>query len=190
MQENKTKIVAGVYVRVSTLDQSREGHSISEQRKYLKKFCEFNKYEIYKIYEDPAYTGKNVKRPAFQEMMNDVKSGKINKVIVYKLDRLSRSIMDMEETIKELKQYNCQFESTSEKLDTGSAMGNMFRRILTIFAQYEVKIISERTIFGLNGAVQQGNLPGTVPLGFKKLDKKYIIDELEAYDWFYWNQGF
>ena len=125
-------------------------------------------------------TGKNTNRPKFQEMMNDVRDGKINKVLIYKLDRLTRSIQDMEEIVTELNEYNCSFESASEKLDTGSAMGNMFRRILTIFAQFEVETISERTKFGLEGAAKKGHFSGIAPLGYDKRDKKLVINELEA----------
>jgi len=176
----QNKIVAGIYVRVSTIDQSREGHSIDEQTDRLLAFCKFNDYEVYKIYEDPAMTGKNTNRPAFKEMMTDVKNGKINKVLIYKLDRLTRSIQDMEEIVNELNEYNCTFESASEKLDTGSAMGNMFRRILTIFAQFEIETISERTKFGLEGAAKKGHFSGKAPIGYRKIEKKLVIEELEA----------
>jgi len=113
-------------------------------------------------------------------MMNDVKNGLINKVVVYKLDRLTRSIKDMEEIVNELNDYNCSFESASEKLDTGSAMGNMFRRMLTIFAQFEVETISERTKFGLVGAAKKGHFSGKALLGYFKENKKLIVNDLEA----------
>jgi site-specific DNA recombinase len=77
----QNKIIAGIYVRVSTTDQAHEGHSIDEQKERLINFCKFNEYEVYKIYEDPAMTGKNTNRPMFQEMMNDAKLGNITKLL-------------------------------------------------------------------------------------------------------------
>ena len=94
MQEKK--IIAGLYPRVSTEDQSRYGHSLDEQEDRLKKLCDYKEYEIYKIYREEGVSAKSMKRPKFQEMIEDMKSGKINKIIVYKLDRLTRSIQDLE----------------------------------------------------------------------------------------------
>ena len=112
--------------------------------------------------------------------MNDVKMGKINKIVVYKLDRFSRSVQDMEVICNELNDFNCSLESVSEKIDTGSAMGNMFRRLITIIAQWEVETISERTKVGLEGAVKKGHFSGPTPVGYNKVDKKLVINELEA----------
>lgn len=76
----------------STLDQKREGFSLGEQEEKLKEFCKFKGYEIYKIYADEGISAKNDKRPAYQEMMRDVKDKKINVIVAFKLDRLTRSV--------------------------------------------------------------------------------------------------
>jgi len=169
-------------ISVRTIDQAHEGHSLDEQKEKLIGFCKSNDYEIHKIYEDPAMTGKNTNRPEFQNMMTDVKNGIINKVVVYKLDRLTRSVQDMEVICNELNDYNCSLESASEKIDTGSAMGNMFRRLITIISQWEVETISERTKFGLVGAACKGHFSDKAPLGYLKVDKKLVINDLEAED--------
>ena len=86
MNEKKNFIV-GLYPRVSTEDQSRYGHSLDEQEESMKKLCDFKGYTIYKIYREEGVSAKSMDRPKFQEMINDLKSGKINKIIVYKLDK-------------------------------------------------------------------------------------------------------
>lgn len=91
------KFVVGLYPRVSTEDQFRNGHSLDEQKERMLKLCDYKNYEVYKVYEDAGISAKNMNRPAFQEMIQDIKDEKINKIIVYKLDRLTRSIKDLEE---------------------------------------------------------------------------------------------
>ncbi len=86
MNEKKNFIV-GLYPRVSTEDQSRYGHSLDEQEESMKKLCDFKGYTIYKIYREEGVSAKSMDRPKFQEMIDDLKSGKINKIIVYKLDK-------------------------------------------------------------------------------------------------------
>lgn len=79
---NEKKFVVGLYPRVSTEAQSRFGHSLDEQEEHLKKLCDFKEYEIYKIYREEGVSAKNTNRPKFQEMIQDMKNGKINKIIV------------------------------------------------------------------------------------------------------------
>ena len=81
MEEQK-KVIAGLYPRVSTEDQSRFGHSLDEQEEKLKQLCEFKDYEIYKVYREEGVSAKNMERPKFQEMIEDMKNGKINKIVV------------------------------------------------------------------------------------------------------------
>ena len=80
--------IAAVYIRVSTFDQAREGFSLGEQEERLKEFCNFKRYNIYKVYQDAGISAKNDKRPAYQEMIEDVKKGNINVIVALKLDRL------------------------------------------------------------------------------------------------------
>ena len=95
MEEQKK--ICGIYTRVSTEDQAREGFSLPEQRERLEAFCKFKDYEIYDYYEDAGISAKTGnKRPEFDRMFEDVKSGKINAVVALKLDRISRSVYDME----------------------------------------------------------------------------------------------
>ena len=177
---NNEEIKAALYPRVSTEDQSRFGHSLDEQEDRLKKLCEFKGYKIYKIYREEGVSAKNMDRPKFKEMIDDMKEGKINKIIVYKLDRLTRSIKDLENICSMLEEYNCSLESVAEEINTDTANGKFFIRMLTILAQLEIERTSERTKFGLIGAAKKGHLSGLPPLGYKKVNKELVIDELQA----------
>ena len=180
--EEQQKVIAGLYPRVSTEDQSRFGHSLDEQEDRLKKLCEFKDYEIYKVYREEGVSAKDTNRPKFKEMIQDMKDGKINKIVVYKLDRLTRSIQDLENICKMLEEYNCDLESVAEEINTGNANGKFFIRMLTILAQLEIERTSERTKFGLIGAAKKGHISGQPALGYTKKDKskKLVIDELES----------
>ena len=180
--EEQQKVIAGLYPRVSTEDQSRFGHSLDEQEDRLKKLCEFKDYEIYKVYREEGVSAKDTNRPKFKEMIQDMKDGKINKIIVYKLDRLTRSIQDLENICKMLEEYNCDLESVAEEINTGNVNGKFFIRMLTILAQLEIERTSERTKFGLIGAAKKGHISGQPALGYTKKDKskKLVIDDLES----------
>ena len=91
---------AGIYIRVSTFDQAREGFSLREQEERLKEFCKFKRYNIYKVYQDAGISAKNDKRPAYQEMIQDIKDKKINVIVAFKLDRLTRSVYDIEKIVR------------------------------------------------------------------------------------------
>lgn len=186
--KNAKKMVA-IYTRVSTTDQAREGHSLEEQEKRLKARCISNDYEVYKVYTDAGISGKSAEnRPAYQQMLKDMKKGKFNLIMAFKMDRISRSIIDFEDFFKELKKYNCGIEFLCENIDTTGAAGMMFARILGIFAQFERELIQERTLVGVESAVNKGHFGGKPPLGYKhKLDvsgkhklKEWEIDKDEA----------
>ena len=94
---NEERKVAGIYIRVSTEDQAREGFSLGEQEEKLKQLCEYKDYKIYKVYKDAGISAKDMEhRPAFQQMLEDMRAGKINYIIAYKLDRVTRSVRDLE----------------------------------------------------------------------------------------------
>ena len=187
MNIEEKKIVA-IYTRVSTTDQAREGHSLEEQEKRLRAMCEANGYKVYNVYTDAGISGKSAdNRPAYQQMMKDMRDKKFNLITAFKMDRISRSIVDFEEFFTELKEYNCGIEFLCEKIDTSGAAGMMFARILGIFAQFERELIKERTLVGVESAVNKGHFGGRPPLGYKnKLDengeklKEWEIDEEEA----------
>ena len=173
--ERKT---AGVYIRVSTEDQAREGFSLGEQEEKLLQLCKFKELEVYKVYKDAGISAKDMEhRPQFQAMLQDMKEGKINYIVAYKLDRITRSVRDLEELISVLEQYNCFLLCDRDDVNTSTANGRFFVRMLTVLSQLEIEIVSERTKFGLNGAIKSGHIPGQRPFGYTKSeDKKMIVD--------------
>ena len=175
--DNERKI-AGVYIRVSTEDQAREGFSLGEQKEKLLQLCSFKDLEVYKVYKDAGISAKDMEhRPQFQEMLQDIKEGKINYIIAYKLDRITRSVRDLEELISVLEQYNCFLLCYRDDVNTSTSNGRFFVRMLTVLSQLEIEIVSERTKFGLNGAIKSGHIPGQRPFGYTKSeDKKMIVD--------------
>ena len=174
MTENKK--IAGIYVRVSTEEQSREGFSLKEQEERLKEFCNFKRYEIYKIYKDAGISAKNDKRPAYQEMMSDVKNKNINVIVAFKLDRLTRSVYDIEKLMKTVNDYECDIDCMADESNTTTSNGRMVMRIMTSVSQNEIEKCSERTKLGMVGAIKSGHIPNRTPLGFKRIDKKLVPD--------------
>ena len=176
---NKERKVAGIYIRVSTEDQVREGFSLGEQEEKLKQLCEYKDYKVYKVYKDAGISAKNMSgRPAFQQMLEDMRAEKINYIVAYKLDRVTRSVRDLEVLISELEEHHCYLICDRDDVNTSSANGRFFVRMLTVLSQLEIEIVSERTKFGLTGAIKSGHIPGTCPLGYKRdTSKKMVIDE-------------
>ena len=171
---------AGIYCRVSTEDQAREGYSLPEQQEKLKDLCKFRDYKIYNIYEDAGISAKDMDhRPSFQRMLEDVRNGRINVIVAYKLDRLTRSVRDLEILITELEKYGCSLECALDDINTSTANGRFFVRMLTVLSQLEIERVSERTKFGLTGAFKDGHIPGKRLLGFMRENKKLVINPVE-----------
>lgn len=168
---------AGIYCRVSTQDQAREGFSLEEQEERLRALCKYKGYEVVDIYIDAGISAKDTNRPEFQRMLNDVKTKKINRIVALKLDRCTRSIMDLEHLVNYLEENDCSLECAYEEINTSNANGRFFVRMLTILAQLEIERTSERTMIGLEGAIKAKHYPAKAPLGYKKVNKLLEIDE-------------
>ena len=127
---NEERKVAGIYIRVSTEDQAREGFSLGEQKEKLLQLCKFKEYEVFKVYEDAGISAKDMAhRPAFQEMLADMKKGKINYIVAYKLDRVTRSVRDLEELIAVLEKHNTYLLCDRDDVNTSTANGRFFWRL-------------------------------------------------------------
>ena len=175
---NNEKKVAGLYIRVSTEDQAREGFSLPEQEKRLRAMCEYKGYEIYKVYEDAGISAKTGNtRPAFKELLEDIKDKKCNTIVVLKLDRLTRSVFDWEKIIRFLEENNAYLDCANDDINTTNANGKMISRILTSVSQNEIERTSERTKIGLDGAIKEGHIPHKAPFGYKRVDKILVPDE-------------
>jgi len=181
MQEGKIK--CAVYTRVSTDGQAEvEFNSCESQEIKIHSFIDSqDNMEIFKSYSDPGYTGANLDRPAFNEMIRDIQAGKVNVVIAYKIDRLTRSPKDFYQIIEVFDKYNVSFISVTERFDTSTPSGRLLRNIMLTFAQFERELISERIRDKLLERAKKGywNI-GSTPFGYKREDKKLVINHDEA----------
>lgn len=178
----KSKVA--IYVRVSTLEQAESGYSVDEQIDKLVKYCEIKDWQVYDTYVDPGYSGSNIKRPALQRLINDVERNRFDTVLIYKLDRISRSQRDTLYLIEEVFNKNLiSFVSLSENFDTSTPFGKAMIGILSVFAQLEREQITERMQMGKVGRVKSGKAMGWVrpPFGYSYKDDSYHIVPLEAF---------
>lgn len=172
----------GLYPRVSGHEQE-DNYSIPEQIERMKKYCEARDWMVYKIYTDSGYTGSNMDRPGLQDMIKDAESGKIDMVLVYKLDRLSRSQKDTLYLIEDVfEKYGVGFSSMTENFDTSTPHGKFIIGILSVFAQLEREKIKERTMSGKDGRAKEGKWHGGkwIPIGYDYLDGMLYPNEYEA----------
>ena len=173
------KKVCGLYMRVSTEDQAREGFSLPEQKERLEAYCKFKGFVIKDYYTDAGISAKTVNyRPEFERLKEDIKSKKINTIIALKQDRITRSIFDWEELMRFLEENDAYLDCVNDDINTTNANGKMVSRILMSVSQQEIERTSERTKVGLAGAIKQGHIPHQAPLGYKHENKKLVIDHL------------
>ena len=174
MEEKK---LCGLYMRVSTEDQAREGFSLPEQKERLEIFCKFKGYTIVDYYTDAGISAKTGNyRPEFERLKEDIKNNKINTIVALKLDRITRSIYDWEKLMTFLDEYNAYLDCANDEINTTNANGKMVSRLLMSVSQNEIERTSERTKIGLAGAIKMGHIPNQAPLGYKHEDKRLVID--------------
>jgi len=150
-------VETAIYGRVSTEEQALEGYSIRGQVEKLKSYVSAKSWSIYDVYLDEGISGKNLTaRPAITRMIEDVKAGHVKNVLIYKLDRLTRSVADLVYLIDLFKTYDCAFSSLSESIDTSTASGRMFVKIIGIFAEFERENIGERVSLGKERKAREG----------------------------------
>ena len=175
MDNEKKK--CGLYMRVSTEDQAREGFSLPEQKERLEAFCKFKGYEIIDYYQDAGISAKTGNyRPEFERLKDDIRAKKINTIIALKLDRITRSIYDWENLITFLDENEAYLDCANDEINTTTANGKMISRLLMSVSQNEIERTSERTKVGMAGAIKQGHIPHKAPLGYKRENKKLVID--------------
>ncbi|NQT22544.1 MAG: recombinase family protein [Candidatus Omnitrophica bacterium] len=155
----------GIYARVSTNDQN-----IDTQLLPLKEYCKRMNYTIVDKYVDKGFSGKDDKRPQFERLLADMRvSNGFNCLVVYKLDRIGRSLKHLLNLFEEFKNRGVEFISLTQNINTGTPEGKMFWQMLGVFAEFERELIVARTNSGLNRARKQGKTLGR-PKGSK--DKK------------------
>ena len=179
----QAKLRCAIYTRVSTENQAQvEFNSCEAQKEKIRSFIKSQEnMEIFRIYSDPGFSGANLNRPALNEMLNDIKQHKINLVISYKIDRLTRSPKDFYQLIELFEKYGVDFISVTERFDTSIPSGRLLRNIMLTFAQFERELASERTKDKMLQRANKGMWNGgIVPFGYRTENKKLVIDEKEA----------
>ena len=178
-------IKCAIYTRKSTehgLEQ--EFNSLQNQEETCKAYIasqEFNGWQYYKTYSDAAISGGTMERPALKQMLDDMAHGLVNTVVVYKVDRLSRSILDFHNMMKYFERYGANFVSITQSFDTSTSMGKLTLNMLLSFAQFEREVSSERVRDKIRASKAKGLwMGGNPPLGYDVIDKKLVPNAVEA----------
>lgn len=168
---------AAIYTRVSTEEQAKKGVSLAAQEDALKNYCKTYNYEIYRIYRDKGKSAKDIgNRPAMVQLLTDAEAKSFDVILIYKLDRFSRSLKDLILTIEKLKKWNIDFISLQDRIETTSASGKLMFHIISAFAEFERDIIGERTKFGMEKKARDGAIINRSPLGYTIKNKKLTVD--------------
>ena len=170
-----------IYSRKSVF--TGKGESIENQIELCKEYCDIHykdeKIE-YSIYEDEGFSGKNLNRPKFKELINDIKNNKYDILICYRLDRISRNVADFSSTLELLQSNNCDFISIKEQFDTSTPMGRAMIYIASVFAQLERETIAERVKDNMVQLAKMGKWSGgQLPIGFKSEKVNYTNEEMK-----------
>jgi site-specific DNA recombinase len=174
--------ICGLYTRVSSRNQLEpEFNSLEAQKERLEAYCKAQDYSVYRLYEDGAYSGDSLDRPALRQMMADIREGRINCVVAYKIDRLTRSVKDFHELLALFERQNVSFVAVTQNLDTQTPTGRLMRNILLDFAQFEREMTADRTRDKMHQRAQKGMWNGgNVPYGFENQNKKLVPRTQEA----------
>jgi site-specific DNA recombinase len=174
----QTKPLGAVYIRVSTEEQAKQGVSLAAQEEALKNYASALGYEVFRIYRDEGKSGKDIKgRPEMRQMLADAEARKFQAIFIYKLDRFSRSLRDLIETIEKLKEWNVDFISLQDKIETTSASGKLMFHIISAFAEFERNVTGDRTKFSMDKRARDGNVVTRAPFGYKLENKKLVQAE-------------
>ena len=172
-----------IYTRVSTDNQAeKEFSSCEAQEQKIRSFISSqNDWQVYKIYNDGGFSGATLQRPALQDLLSDLKKEKIDVVLVYKIDRLTRSPKDFYQLIEFFEQAKIDFISITERFDTSTPAGRLLRNIMLTFSQFERELTSERTRDKMLERARKGLCNGGfTPYGYTRQDKKLVINQKEA----------
>jgi site-specific DNA recombinase len=169
------------YIRVSTQMQVEDGYSLSAQRERLKAFAFSQGWEIVQFYVDEGLSAKDMDRPELQRMLKGVREGIFDIVLVYKLDRLTRSVIDLDKLLTEFSKHDVMFKSSTEVYDTTTATGRLFIRLVASMAQWERENLGERVRFGMQEKAREGKWTvSTPPLGYDSKESELIVNPSEA----------
>ena len=179
-------IRCAIYTRKSTDDGlDKEFNTLEAQREAGENYIRSQAYQGWEIipthYDDGGFSGGSLKRPALQQLLNDVEAGLIDMIVVYKIDRLTRSLVDFSKLIEVLDKHKCSFVSVTQNFNTYDSMGRLTLNVLLSFAQFEREVITERIRDKVSASKKKGMwMGGILPLGYDSYNKKLVINEDEA----------
>jgi DNA invertase Pin-like site-specific DNA recombinase len=187
MAASSTKAVrCAIYTRKSTEHGlEMEFNSLDAQRDACEAYVKSQASQGWKAlpqhYDDPAYSGGNLDRPALQQLLRDIDAGRIDVIVVYKIDRLTRSLADFAKLVEAFDAKSISFVAVTQQFNTTTSMGRLTLNVLLSFAQFERELSSERVRDKVAASRRKGKwMGGTVPLGYDAQDKKLVINESEA----------
>lgn len=167
-----------LYVRVSTEEQAINGDSLRTQREELTKYALSNGFHIYGIYEDDGFSATNLKRPALQRLLKDVEQNRISRILITKLDRLSRGVRNYYKILDTLDEHEVYWQTVFEKYDSSTANGRLHINIMLSVAENESAQTSERIKSVFKTKIENKEIiAGKIPIGLKKFDKRLVVDE-------------
>ncbi|MCS3481930.1 DNA invertase Pin-like site-specific DNA recombinase [Bradyrhizobium elkanii] len=184
--EARNALRCAVYTRKSTehgLDQ--EFNSLDAQREACEAYIKSQASQGWKAlpqhYDDPAYSGGNLDRPALKQLLADIEADRVDVVVVYKIDRLTRSLADFAKLVETFDARSISFVAVTQQFNTTTSMGRLTLNVLLSFAQFERELASERVRDKVAASRKKGKWTGgTVPLGYEAKNRKLVIDKAEA----------
>lgn len=176
------KVRAAIYIRVSTLDQAREGYSLEAQERTLRKWCADRKYEVADLYADRGISGKDIEhRPEMGRLLQDAEKCNFDMVVFWALSRFTRSVSDLYITLEKFQRQNVSMASYTESFDTSTPMGRAMIGVIGVFAQLERELTSERVFAAMEERAVQGKRTCHEVLGYDANGKDtFTINEKEA----------
>lgn len=178
----KEIIQVAIYIRVSTLDQARDGYSLDAQEKTLRKWCTDRKYTVYDLYADKGISGKDIEhRPDMNRLLKNAKEGKFDIVLFWALSRFTRSVSDLYFTMEKFQKWDIDMISYTESFDTSTPMGRAMIGVVGVFAQLERELTSERVRAAMAERASQGKRTCSQILGYDLEGKdSFKINQKEA----------
>jgi len=170
-----------IYTRKSTdHNLELEFNSLDAQREACEAYFKSQAHEGWRLipdrYDDGAFSGASIDRPALQKMLAEIRAGKIDIVVVYKVDRLTRSLADFAKLVELFDEHSVSFVSVTQSFNTTSSMGRLTLNVLLSFAQFEREVIGERVRDKISASKRKGLwMGGTVPLGYASINKKLVV---------------
>ncbi len=181
---NKTR--CAIYTRKSSEEGLEQAfNSLHAQREACESYIKSQRHEGWSAlsthYDDGGFSGGNTERPALTQLLDDIKAGKVDVIVVYKVDRLSRSLADFVRLVDLFDEHQVSFVSVTQQFNTSSSMGRLTLNVLLSFAQFEREVTSERIRDKIAASKQKGMwMGGRVPLGYDIIDKNLVVNEAEA----------